>query len=872
MGNSSLNHSPLKVLRWRDRLPIKFSVIQFLIASLIIISSVWLIFSIEKSHHLQTQIALSQNQGLAFVATLEKTTTKIETLATSVASLGELYRGNTQVLRESIPTILNADGKHQLISGGGIWPEPGAFNQDKERDSLFWARNETLELQPVEGYNTYRGPDYHLESWYKPIRFYPRNMPLWSQSYIDTYTKEAMLTASVPMWSDHQFLGVATIDITLAGLANFFDEAINEETENNAYIFALDHLNKIIAFPERRVTPALIESPALFQPFEQLSQEKPELSKIQRELIKIDNELISRAAQNRIYNDEQLAGLFENSDVTQVNKLVALINLSASHTLQKAELISSFELDLESNNQQPVLVSIFIMPKTFWKVVLVTPLDSINEEANHIAARIGFYLVLLQLFGLIILFLLQHKLFIQPISKMVHALKRNQVAKLELEATTRHDEMGQLAQAFVFRNHQLEVAFASLDANNLALEEQVAVQKLAQKEFKLNKLQLNSLLNSSNNLIFIKDINGSYTLVNNRFCEIVGIEKHTIIGKKDLQFFPSHIAESIVQQDKIILTTQEPHCFEQAVPSPHGDIIYQVTKYPIFNDEGELTAIGNMAFDISSQKVITQELQTVNLQLSTEVSKLAEEITLTNMRNNEQRELINRLEQQSSNHTQQRNMDSNIYLLFPNMFSNLIKQQMLELDKLIAHECQNRLTANIENEQMLTVLTHHTDTLRHFQHLLVSRSATMKAINLSQFLTHFLAVFTSKLMQEQIEVTLECDEEISITVSSWDLLFLFYSIINNSLTHAFVNRQTGRYISINVEQEEEEIVISVQDNGVGLAPEKLQLINSQLLSNLNDRSLSILNVWLMAEHHGELVIESEINQFTRTICHLPKDE
>lgn len=872
MGNSSLNHTSVKVLRWRDSLPIKFSVIQFIIASLIILSSVWLIFTIEKNHHFKTQIALSQNQGLAFVATLEQTTTKIETLASSIASLGEVYQKNSQVLIKSIPAILNADGKHQLISGGGIWPESGTFEQGKDRDSLFWARNKTLELQQVDGYNSYRGPDYHQESWYKPVRFYPKASPVWSQSYIDTYTKEAMLTASVPMWSEHQFLGVATIDVSLVGLANFFYEAINEETENNAYIFALDHLNKIIAFPEGHVSPTLIDNPALFEPFEQVSKDQPELGKIQQELFKVDNALINRATQHRIYSDEQLVELLQSADPSQRDKLAALINLSASNTFKKAELITSFELNLEKDNTQPALVSIFIMPRTFWKIVLITPLDSINEEANNIAARIGFYLVVMQLCGLILLFLLQHKLFIQPISKMVYALKGNQIAKLELDASTRHDEMGQLAKAFVFRNHQLEVAFASLDANNIALEEQVAVQKLAQIELKSNKIQLNSLLNSSYNLIFIKDIEGSYTLVNNRFCEVVGIEKHAIIGKKDLQLFPSHIAESILQQDKITITTQQAYSFEQSVPSPHGDVIYQVTKYPIFNNEGELTAIGNMAFDISSQKMITQELYESNQQLSTEISELIQEINLTQVRNNEQRESIRVLEQESSHHAQQRNIDANIYQLFPNMFSTLIKQQMLELDHLIAQECQNRLNADIGNDETLTVLTHHADTLRHFQHLLMSKSATIKAVNLSQFITHFLAVFESKFMQEKINLVLECDENISIKVSSWDLLFLLYSIINNSLTHAFINRQNDKTITISIAQENGIIDICVQDNGVGLSPEKLQKLNEQLLSNTNNRSLSILSVWLMTEHNGEIIIKSEINQFTRTICHLANAE
>ncbi|NRD74418.1 PAS domain-containing protein [Shewanella sp. VB17] len=873
MGHSTLSHSPIKNLRWRDSLPIKFSFIQFVIASLIIISSVWLIFTIEKNHHLETQIALSQNQGLAFVATLEQTTTKIESLAGSMASLGELYRNNRTVLVKSIPALMNIDGKHQLISGGGLWPEPGIFDQGKERDSLFWSRNNTLELEQVEGYNSLNGPDYHLASWYKPIRFYPRNTTLWSQSYVDTYTKEAMLTASVPMWSEHQFWGVATIDITLSGLAHFFYEATNEKTESTGYIFALDHLNKVIAFPEKSVLPPLIQAPALFKPFEVLAERNPELAKINQKLRSIDTELIRRSKQHPAYTDEQLADLLKSTPESQRDKLAALINLNASQTINTPELINSFKLNFEGENEQIALVSIFLMPRTYWKIVLITPLNTINEEANNIAARIGFYLVLMQLFGLILLFILQHKLFIHPISRMVYALRGNQVAKLELEASTRNDEMGQLAHAFIFRNHQLEVAFASLDASNLALEEQLQVQKLAQNELKLRKVQLNSLLNSSYNLIFIKNLEGCYTLVNDRFCEIVGIERHAILGKKDTQLFHPNIAKLIQQHDTVTLSTQAPQSFEQAFPSSHGDVLYQVTKFPIFNDEGEVISTGNMAFDISSQKVITQELHDTNTQLMTELSELTLQVTLMKQRMSAQKAMINQMEYENSHHRQQHHMDSSIYLLFPKMFSQLVKRQMQQQDNLVAQVCQNRLDTDVKSDdKMLDLLTQHTDTLRHFQHILVSKNETLKAINLSKFLLHFTAVFESKLAEEHISIEFTCNEKININVPSWELMLLFYSIVNNSLTHAFIEAQSDKKITIEVKQDSDIVSISIEDNGVGLTADKLHNLSKQLAlePTLNTRSLSTLNVWLKTKFNGHLILDATLNQFTRTTCYFSK--
>ncbi|MBW8183904.1 PDC sensor domain-containing protein [Shewanella nanhaiensis] len=870
MGNSSPTHSPIKVLRWRDSLPIKFSFIQFIIASLIIISSVWLIFTIEKSHHLETQIVLSQNQGLAFVATLEQTTTKIESLASSIASLGQIYSNNTQVLQDSIPALLNTDGKHQLISGGGLWPEPVAFSHDKQRDSFFWSRNKDLELQQIEGYNSQIGPDYHEESWYKPIRFYPQNTALWSQAYIDTYTKETMLTASVPMWSEHQFLGVATIDITLSGLAHFFNEAVNEKTENKGYIFALDHLNKVIAFPDEHLSPQLIEPNSLFKPLSQLAKHKQNLAIINQKLLEVDEELIQRAQQHPVFSQKQLSSLLQSTPVDQRDKLAALINLNASKTLNTAELIASFKLSPNEQNNQASLVSIFLMPSTYWKIILVTPLDSINEEANNIAARIGFYLVVMQFFGLLLLFILQHRLFIRPISSMVFALKENQVAKLELEAAKRKDEVGQLAQAFVFRNHQLEVAFASLDASNLALEEQLAVQQLAQNELKLRKTQLNSLLNASHNLIFIKDLQGSYTLVNDRFCEVIGIERHAILGKKDLQLFPPHIAELILKHDRVTLDAQEPQSFEQAFPSSHGETLYQITKFPIVNDEGETISMGNMAFDISSQKVITQELHDNNLQLTNELSELSLQIKQAQQRITQQKEVINQIEHENLGAQQQRHMDSNVYLLFPAMFSALIKRQMIEQDHLVAQMCQNQQEAETKLDTMLALLTHNTDTLRHFQQILLSKNEAVKAINLSQFLSHFLAVFETKLIEENINLELECDENIIVNLPSWDLLLLLYSIVNNSLNHAFIDKRSGCNIVIRATQESETIIITVEDNGIGVSPEKLTQLNEQLLSSNSQRSLSRLNGWLKAQFSGQIILEAKSNQYMRTICHFAK--
>jgi len=867
MGNSKISKPNIQALHWSDSLPVKFSFIQIIIASLIIISSVWILFTIEKSHQLQAQITLSQNQGLAIVAKLQQTTSKIESLAVSMASLGEIYAHDSQVLLKSIPALLDKNGKYDLISGGGIWPEPGSFDETKKLDSLFWARNKALELERVDDYNRLNGPGYHSESWYKPTRFFPSGTTFWSETYIDPFTNQAMLTASVPMWVEHQFVGVSTVDVTLSGLGHFFHQSMND---NQGYMFALDHSNRVLAAPKQDDRNKIFDERAFFKPFAGFTANNPVFEPINERLIELDGQLIEESQENPAYNRLQLADLMDTTHFSQREKLAALINLNAKGKPKSTSLVASFELGHDPILGEPTLVSIFMMPKTFWRIVLVTPLSSMNDKANIIAARMGIYLLLMQLAALILLFILQHKLFIRPISRMVNALQGNQIAKLELEATISKDELGQLARAFISRSHQLEVAFASLDASNLALEEQLTVQRIAQTELKLRKKQLNSLLNSSQNLISIKDIDGSYILVNDRFCEVIGIERHSIIGTKDSQIFPAHIAELILKHDNITLKTQSPQSFEQPIPSVQGEIVYQVTKFPIKDDDGTMTSIGSMAFEIGSQKIISQELHDKNESLNLALAKYSHQLLMSKQESQQQQERTNELELTIDKLNNLQRVEVKNHELFPQLFATLIKQHTQEQDQLLSLICNYKVGLSQDNyDEIVGRLTEHTDKLRHFQHLIVSKDMAIKSINLSHYLSHFLVVMEPQLTEQEIQVKVVCDSKLSINRSSWDLLLIFYSLINNCLSHAFSGRQKLKQISIEVEQRNDNLIITIEDNGLGISEDKLAGLNSQLGTNAYSGTLPSLDAWVRSELSGSLEVESTLNQFTRVICTLP---
>ncbi|OOF00044.1 sensor histidine kinase [Salinivibrio sp. IB643] len=105
----------------------------------------------------------------------------------------------------------------------------------------------------MEYYDDYNNPDgkgYHIERWYLAGKQAPIDRCRWSNAYIDPFTKEPMITCTVPMKENDRFVGVATVDMRLSGIADILSRY---GKENDGYVFALDADNKAISFPEASV-------------------------------------------------------------------------------------------------------------------------------------------------------------------------------------------------------------------------------------------------------------------------------------------------------------------------------------------------------------------------------------------------------------------------------------------------------------------------------------------------------------------------------------------------------------------------------------------------------------------------------------------
>ena len=224
----------------------------FIVFFLLILSAIFGVLStvgkplLEKQAHEQVILA-----GRNIVSELGRRIALAESLATALANLGEQLLPDDALNKKLTEHVLNYEGTESFIAGGGLWPAPYQYDPKIERRSFFWGRNSQGVLQYYDDYNDPKGPGYHHEEWYVPVRHLEEGEAFWSKSYMDPYSYQPMVTVAVPMYRGERFYGVSSVDLKLEGLQAFLEEV---SRSFGGYAFAVDRNGKFLSFPDESLT------------------------------------------------------------------------------------------------------------------------------------------------------------------------------------------------------------------------------------------------------------------------------------------------------------------------------------------------------------------------------------------------------------------------------------------------------------------------------------------------------------------------------------------------------------------------------------------------------------------------------------------
>src|SRR5262249_62255261 len=93
----------------------------------------------------------------------------------------------------------------------------------------------------------------------------------------------------------------------------------------------------------------------------------------------------------------------------------------------------------------------------------------------------------------------------------------------------------------------------------------------AEKALRESEQRLQDVVDNTTAVVFVKDLELRYMLVNREYERRHGVQRDQIRGKTDFDIHPHDVAEAVRANDRQVIESGAAIQFEEAVPSAHGE-------------------------------------------------------------------------------------------------------------------------------------------------------------------------------------------------------------------------------------------------------------------------------------------------------------
>ncbi len=121
--------------------------------------------------------------------------------------------------------------------------------------------------------------------------------------------------------------------------------------------------------------------------------------------------------------------------------------------------------------------------------------------------------------------------------------------------------------------------------------------------------EVTSILKYTPAVVYLKDKEGRYNLVNSRFEELFAMRNEEVQGQTDHDIFPNEIADQFCQNDQRVLSDSCSYQAEERISQSDGVHTYLSVKFPVYDETGKISGICGISTDITAVKKAQEQLR-----------------------------------------------------------------------------------------------------------------------------------------------------------------------------------------------------------------------------------------------------------------------
>ena len=270
-----------------------------------------------------------------------------------------------------------------------------------------------------------------------------------------------------------------------------------------------------------------------------------------------------------IVEDEIIVARDLQRDLEKMGYAVASMVPSGEQAIQEIE------------NQVPDLVLMDIM--------LQEEMDGI-ETAEIIRSRFDIPVIFLTAYGDKATFERAKKS--EPLGYIIKPFHEENLRKVIEIALLRH------------KAEQKRVALARKQRKELNgfLKKYIIKHRSIEEALRLSKEQMQSILDNTTSVIYLKDLQGKYIFINRQYQELFHVTKEGIVGKTDYDIFTKEMADAFRANDQKVIKARTPLEMEEVALHDDGLHTYISIKFPLFDSNGAPYGVCGISTDITGRK------------------------------------------------------------------------------------------------------------------------------------------------------------------------------------------------------------------------------------------------------------------------------